>query len=126
MVIDIQVIPHKLQRYPTAGDWYLDPASGKLMVKVSDTGDWRADALIAVHELVEALLCRAAGVEQHAVDAFDMAYKGDGEPGDQPDAPYHEQHKAATAVEKFMCTCFFPELTSEAAWESYEKLVAKL
>lgn len=120
MVIEIQVIPHKLQRYNTAGDWYLDPASGKLMIKVSETGDWRADALIAVHELIEALLCRAAGVEAHAVDAFDMNYKGDGEPGDHPDAPYHKQHVFATSVEMNMCDAIGLD------WKEYEALIAKL
>lgn len=126
MVIEIQVIPHNLQRYPTVGDWYLDQASGKMLIKVSDMEDWRAESLVSIHELVEALLCRAAGVESHQVDAWDMAYEknrkpgDDSEPGDHPDAPYHKQHFIATQVEKLVCAAM------GLTWSEYEQMVKKL
>jgi hypothetical protein len=50
-------------------------------------------------------LCRQAGVKEADVDRFDMAYEkhrkaGDvSEPGDDPAAPYHAQHVAATWFE---------------------------
>ena len=120
MVIEIQVIPHNLQRYPTPGDWYLDPSTGRLMIKVSDTGDWRSDALVAVHELVEALLCRAAGIEASAVDNYDMLYSGEGEPGDDPAAPYHEQHQLATEIARLVGVGMgYP-------WSEHEERVNKL
>ena len=67
-------------------------------MRVSALTDWRHSALIAVHELVEALLCKAHGVTTEAVDTWDM---GPGheldEPGDDPRAPYHREHELLDA-----------------------------
>ena len=53
--------------------------------------DRRYELLVALHELVEALLCKEAGVSQERVDALDEAYEAkrlpddkDSEPGDDP------------------------------------------
>lgn len=65
--------------------------------------------MIAVHELIEVLLCKAAGVTQEDVDKFDLNFekkrkKGDdSEPGDDPKAPYYKQHKFATKIERLLC-----------------------
>ena len=56
--------------------------------------------LTLVHELVEALLCRSMGITGAQVDDFDMLHRGEGEPGEDPSAPYHWQHMAAEAVER--------------------------
>jgi hypothetical protein len=62
------------------------------------------ETLVVVHELVEAVLCKEAGVSQREVDEFDMSFErhrkpGDlSEPGDDPKAPY--QHQAASWFEK--------------------------
>ena len=58
--------------------------------------------LIALHELVEVMLCRQRGITQQAVDDFDMAFKGDGEPGDEPDAPYRREHQFANKIENMV------------------------
>ena len=57
MNIHIETINHKDQRYDTAGDWFFD-LSGDLYIKVSDTTNWKYNALIALHELIEVLLCK--------------------------------------------------------------------
>jgi hypothetical protein len=80
------------------GDWTVDPA-GMLHIKVTSTGDWRYDALLAIHELVEALLCRDKDISQDAVDQFDLNFSGKGEPGDEQTAPYYQQHQEAFVIE---------------------------
>lgn len=111
MKILIETIPHDKQRYPTVGDWESTdpPGSGdsQLRIRVSETGDWKYNALIAVHELVEALLCKSAGISGEQVDQFDktfLARSGPGplEPGDDPNAPYHIQHSIATTMENVL------------------------
>lgn len=97
--IRIDFIPNSQQRYETAGDWYYE--GDTLILKVSKTEDPLDQQLIALHELVEALLCNHAGITQEVVDKFDMGPGKDLEqPGDDPSAPYYEQHKVATNVER--------------------------
>lgn len=106
MLIYVEAIPHKNQRYETCGDWQQLP--GGLHVSVSDTGNKMSNLLVALHEVVEAVLCEANGVPESAVDEFDMAYEvartGSSleEPGDCPLAPYHKQHKVADIVERLV------------------------
>ena len=125
MRITIEIIRHEDQRYPTCGDW-LWPNEHNLLIRVSDMGDWRAEAAVAVHELVEALLCKGEGITQEAIDAFDMAFEkdrmplNDDEPGDDPTAPYHRQHCFATAVERMLIAAL------GMSWSEYADAVEKL
>lgn len=118
MKIEVRSIIHRTQRYDTLGDWWWEPRGGTLHIRVSRLQDERAEAAIAVHEIVEALLCTFRGVTAGAVDAFDFTYEGEGEPGDQPEAPYHAEHVFATSVEK----AFVGELG--LSWDEYEALCA--
>lgn len=119
MIITIETIPHSRQRYPTAGDWQID-GSGNITIRVSDMGDWRYNAAVAVHELVEVLLCRNDDVTMEQVDRFDLGFRGDGEPGDAQDAPYARQHCFATAVERMLIAAF------GLSWAEYDKAVEAL
>lgn len=110
MNISIKTIPHDEQRYRTCGDWLLD-ADGNISVFVSDLGNWKYHALMGVHELVEALICREMGVSQGQVDEFDQAFEvgranglhaPDAEPGASPDAPYRVAHFVAETVERIL------------------------
>jgi hypothetical protein len=86
-------------RYDTTGDWFFDE-NGNLVIQVVGTDPVDDDTfLVALHELVEVKLCHKAGVTQDAVDVFDFAFKGDGEPGDDPAAPYRSQHRFAMLIE---------------------------
>jgi hypothetical protein len=114
MKITIETIPHREQRYPTVGDWEI-AENGDIAIRVSELGDWRHEAAIALHELVEVLLCRNDGVSGTLVDAFDRAYDGLGEPGDDPKAPYQRQHCFATAVERMLIAAL------GLAWAEYEE-----
>ena len=122
MNVRIEVIPHAQHRYPTVGDWYFE---GKdLVIRVSKLSDWRREMLVAVHELVEVLICKQRGISQSAVDAFDKKFEADrakgrhgkgDEPGDDPKAPYRKEHFFATNIEA-LCAA---ELGVD--WGSYGK-----
>lgn len=121
--IEINVIPHVNQRYETCGDWLFQDEGQTLIINVSEMKDNRHEMLIAVHELVEVLLCRENGVTQEMVDEFDQAYEakrqpGDVlEPGDDLAAPYKNEHSMATAVERMMCGFL------KMPWADYEREV---
>lgn len=129
MRIIIDTIPHKDQRYDTVGDWVFSK-KGDLVITVSQMKDWRHEVLVAFHELVEAFLCKYNGIDEARVSAFDRAYEelrkkypvilGTSEPGDIVTAPYHEQHIAATALEKEFARFL------EVIWSKYEKAVNDL
>lgn len=144
MRIVIQTIPHKDQRYPTTGDWQFDD-DGDLLVAVSGMGDWRYEALVGIHEAIEAVLCKNAGVREDNVTNFDIRFEKargnswlrekyvkdgtpttkaiglaltadiDAEPGDCAAAPYYKQHQLATAVERMLAV----ELG--VSWNLYEQ-----
>jgi hypothetical protein len=131
MKILIETIPHSEQRYPTVGDWQWKSsrtkdfyAKGKdpkewsdkdtLVIRVSSLSDWRYEALVGLHEAIEALLCKQAGVTEEQVDQFDLNFKGEGEPGNDPLAPYCQQHQVATVIE----TTLAQEL--DVDWAKYE------
>ncbi len=107
MNIQIQTIPHAQQRYPTIGDWWWDK-DGSLQIRVSKMSDWRYECLVAVHELVEVLLCKKDRVSQESVDEFDKAFEAAripgnvDEPGDNLGAPYRKQHGVASGVERIL------------------------
>jgi hypothetical protein len=120
MKINIESIPHEQHRYTTVGDWWFDK-DGTIQIRTSNLSDWRYEALIAVHELVEFLLCKNDGVATQTVDDFDKAYEaardsGDvSEPGDDPNAPYVKQHCIATGIERILAA----ELGVK--WKPYEQ-----
>lgn len=120
MEIVIKTIPHDGQDYETVGNWGRD-SDGNLTVSVSAMGNEDYEFLVGIHELVEAWLCERRGVSDAAVTAFDTAYEaarpaGDlSEPGDDPAAPYSQEHCLATAVERMLC----PFLGIR--WADYEK-----
>jgi hypothetical protein len=136
--ITIEVIPHTEQRYNTVGDWQFvrEEIEGKkvakeLNIKVSDInyGD-EANMLVAVHELVEALLCESKGVDEVRVDEFDKNWKPRdihwssdkqlSEPGEDDFAPYYREHQVATGIERMLGAFLWLN------WARYELLVDRL
>jgi hypothetical protein len=120
MKVIIETIPHSEQRYPTVGDWRW-VKEDTLAISVTEMADWRHVLLVAVHELVEAGLCKDAGITQEEVDKFDIdfeAHREEGnedEPGDDPKAPYQREHGFATAVERMMAAEMLVN------WKEYEQ-----
>lgn len=129
MNITIKTIPHNEQDYPTVGDWRFAP-SGDLNIFVSDMNNWKYEALVAIHELIEVVLCKDRNIGTETVDNFDIAFEqmrhlfpkivGNKEPGDDVNAPYHLQHIIASRIEK--------DLSGElgVSWNAYEEAINKL
>lgn len=123
--VHITTCNHSDQRYNTVGDYQTDE-NGKTEIRISNLGDSRIEFLIAIHELVEVFLCKEAGISDQQIDAFDIVYDqkreaGDvTEPGDDPSAPYYQQHVFATKIEKLMCE----ELGID--WDDYNSRSATL
>jgi hypothetical protein len=88
--------------------------------------DPRYEQLVALHELVEVLLCKKRGITQKSVDAFDKAFEkarkpgNVDEPGDDPKAPYRKEHFFSTNVERLMAA----ELGVD--WNKYDDEVESL
>lgn len=125
MRVEIDVIPHEAQRYESCGDWVIKNPD-TLYIAVSETGDRNYNALIMIHELIEAVLCRAKGISVKDVDKFDMTYEAnrvdgdDSEPGDDSNAPYKRQHCIATGIERILAA----ELGVD--WKTYEETLNAL
>lgn len=127
-IIVVESLPFDQMRYPSAGD-YLTDETGCLEVWVASLPDHRYEFLVAIHEIIEATLCRDAGVTDAEIDAFDMQYEADralghhspdSEPGDDPGAPYRRQHLMATAIEKMLAAAMGVD------WRAYEEAIGAL
>lgn len=124
MNIVIETIPHGDQRYETVGDWWFGP--DVLHIRVSAMGDWKKEALIAFHELAEALLCKDRDITDEQVTAFDRKFEANrqpddnSEPGDDAAAPYRREHFFATTVERLLAA----ELGVD--WQDYDYTIGEL
>ena len=121
MKIYIETIPHDKQRYPTVGDYFIDPLK-TLVIRVSNLSNRNREFLVALHELIEAKLVRNAGISIETIDQFDKEHPGteDYEPGDDPAAPYYREHQFAMSIERLMCWALGED------WNEYEKEVDSL
>lgn len=125
--ITITTVPHDKQRYETCGDYY--EKGGHLAFKISHLSSWKYEFLIALHELIEAHICRSRGITDDEITNFDLEFekeredgkwKNDEEPGDDPRAPYHEEHQFATAIERLTA------LALGVNWSDYNREVNEL
>jgi hypothetical protein len=105
MNVVIEFIPHNQQRYDTLGDWRFVQQGNKkvLLISISKMKDRRSELAVAVHELVESLLCAEANITPEMVDEWDFNYPKGEEPGDDIRAPYHVEHVIASRIEKEIC-----------------------
>ena len=106
MNIHIQFIKNEDQRYDTWGDWQYTP-TGDLIISVSrdipELPTEEHQVLVALHELIEVLLCRKRGITQQQVDNFDMTHEDcEGEVGDLTGSPYQKEHRFAMIIEHLM------------------------
>lgn len=122
----ISELPHSKQRYETVGDWI---PGEPVRIRVSKMKDRRYTFLVALHELVEYELCSMRGVSDQEVVRFDKKFEEerlaglhaeDEEPGDDPGAPYKEEHGFATMVERLVAR----ELG--VSWSDYEETTMSL
>ncbi len=119
MKITIETIPHDQQRIPgQVGDWQL--VDGAMVIRVSKLSNWRYEVVVGLHEAVEAMLCMDGNIGTAQVDAFDVAYSGTNEAGDDPEAPYALQHCFATAVERMVIAAM------GLSWAEYDAAIEAL
>lgn len=101
--INVKFIEEQDQRYETCGDYWEEPMS--LEVRVTKYRNNKYAQLILIHELIEMFLCEQRGIKFDDIDEFDRTYAiydDEGEPGDDPVAPYHKEHVFATKIEKLI------------------------
>jgi hypothetical protein len=125
MKIIIQTIPHAQQSYPTVGDWRRGP-DGTLKINVSSEIGRKYALLVALHELIEVTLCEDRGITCEMVDTFDKKFEEHrhpdnySEPGDDPAAPYRNEHFFATNIERQMAH------EMQVDWADYEAAIDAL
>jgi len=124
MLITIEVIRPENQRYKTAGDWQWDRRDSKfgdsLYITVGRLGDERYEFLVALHELIEAYLCKENSITQEQVDEFDKHNPELDEPGESPMAPYYKEHMRASIIERIMAQFL------DVDWLKYEDALDSL
>lgn len=99
MKVTTNFIPHRKQRYDTCGDWF--NKGTHFTFNISKLPDWRYEALILIHEQIEAFLCAQRGIKEKDVTEFDIE-SGHPDPGSLKNAPYHKEHQFATKIEKLL------------------------
>lgn len=122
----ISQVPHSGQRYHTVGDWV---PGNPVRIRVSKMKDERYVFLVALHEMIEYELCKMKGITDGEVVGFDVNFEKErrmrmhseeAEPGDDPRAPYREEHSFATMVEMMVAQKL------GVKWSAYEQAVVSL
>lgn len=112
MRIKLRRIDQKEQKFTTLGYWsWSKPGNkGTLTVQVSRMGDWRFEAAVWGHELIEVFYCWLFRISTEEADRFDAFYEAEynagriattQEPGDDRKCPYYVGHSAGVAWEHF-------------------------
>lgn len=116
-------------RAEQAGDWWTYGNNNTILVHVIDGLPPESQLAIAIHEVIEAWLCRFHGISDEDVVTFDNHYEAErengdhgpeDEPGDDPCAPYRAEHMAATHVERAVCAAL------GITWKLHELSVQQL
>ena len=96
--------PAQKMRYKTVGDWiyHIDGDELILDITVANTKNTDYDFLIILHEIVECYLCYKRGISDEEVTQFDKDHEKNENPGNLTTAPYHNEHRVATIIEKLL------------------------
>lgn len=92
-------------RYPTVGDWwkpYDEDGQKQFDIDMCDTGNMDMNFLLFIHEAIESYMCYKNKTTEKEVSDFDLRNLDDDEPGELPEAPYHNQHAIATGIEQIL------------------------
>ena len=101
----VEALDIKAMRYYTPGDYEVDKDEALLRVTVT-TMPYVSEMAVALHEIVEATLCRVAGITEKEVFDFDQMWNEEQghlygeEPGADLRAPYRDQHLKAEEIER--------------------------
>lgn len=127
MRVSIKTIPHKKQKYPTAGDYGVK--GDRWNIRVSEMSDWRREVLVGIHELAELAWVRHMGISIDLVTEFDLKFEKEraegkhspeDEPGDDPRCPYKAGHNTATIIEELLAGVL------DVNWEEHSKEIVNL
>jgi len=109
-----------------AGDWKIGKQVIAISAQMSNTD---SELAVAIHELIEAWICKRDGITDEQVTEFDELFekeRKDGkhdqfdEAGDDPRAPYWSAHQSATDVEMLVCSAL------DLPWGEHENNVNSL
>jgi len=105
--ITIHLTTHKdLPRNNSLGDYFSDEEGNVTIIAYMKNEEYYNEAfLIALHEMIEQRLTEHRGISEHDIDAFDRCVDQNRdvqEPGDEPDAPYYQEHRFAENVERLV------------------------
>jgi len=118
-----------LLRNNCPGDYYETPDGDWNILAVQMKNPHHSEPIL-IHETIEAMLIRAAGIPEPVVDAFDAYFEvlrkfgvvgEDDEPGDHPSAPYFKQHQLCAHIERIVCEEGFG-----LSWDEYEDASIKI
>lgn len=121
-LVTIVSIPEHWHDYPTCGN-YQEAEDGSVVIFVSEMRSQKSMLLVAVHELVEWILVKNRKISLKSIDDFDIDFENarkpgdESEPGDSPEAPYHDAHTFSTAIERMMCEAL------RLSWKEHDSVV---
>jgi hypothetical protein len=127
--LEINDLPPIPVRSEQAGDWTYDKLTFHLTAVSAELGNRKSEFAILIHEIMEAFLCRESGVSDADVVKFDDQYEDErknghhkerDEPGDDPRAPYRQEHMAATHVERAVC------MALGITWQAHDEVVQRM
>jgi len=113
---DFKVIPWNEMRYASAGDYYeveYTKRRRKWEFRVADLGNTKYELLVFFHEFIEFFLTQEHGISEEEITKFDIQHISADEPGELPDAPYHNEHTIANAFERMLAALL------NVDWEEY-------
>ncbi len=94
--INIKTVKPGTLPFNRVGDWTWRGET--LQISVNDMSEERYEWLLAVHEVVEAFLCKFRGITEQAIDKFDKDHNG----AWLPEGPGYPEHLFATGVESII------------------------
>jgi hypothetical protein len=109
-------------RYKSIDDWW-NPREwcGEVHFKTvtADTGNRKYNFLVLIHALIEQYLCFEKGITDEKVCEWDMTHTHCDDPGSHEEAPYHDEHQIAEAVERMLSEKLGVD------WDTYGKAIDK-
>jgi len=112
-------------RYKSYGD-YWETVEGIVCFRAVSLHNPWYEWLIFLHEIVEYILIKRAGIKIEDIDHYDMEFEKNRkvdnheDPGDSYQAPYHRQHQWAMSCERLMASMM------RIRWSDYEKALREI
>lgn len=127
--IDIKTIKQEEHRYETIGD-YWDDVDGTTHIRCTNLKSQDSEFLVVLHELVEQYLLKKRGIREEDVKAFDISFEKEraarlwdeyAEPGDDPRAPYRQEHFIAEVIERTVAAFIGVDWKVHCEYQSFDE-----